>query len=432
MRYTVFLLAFMLLFSYSFATASSAEGMSTEQEVHSGDAPCPMMGDRGQPCDGPCGGECQGPRMGEGPGMMGPGEGMWYDRPWNIWRHLDEGSLDYDAIHFMSDVRTVAILPFADMTVPTYQGESVLVEAGGARRIVENLAGALMNRGYLVVPPTDSEAVLNAYFRGAVLPTELTDETANNQFWFQNLPDRALSFYMTQVNGMEEQSLRLYSVSAYSVAPNDIKALAESLGADCIIRGFVQEFALDEDVDADLRTLFPPFLGLFNPDVRLTFEVAYYIYDGATGELVWNGTFSMRHDEEWPMFNSKQEAVARAEVDAVSWFVDKTIPNWMDLVMAHPEWVPFNNWYEMRDGHGRMFEQHPDWLNPYRNGWHGDYDRSGWRLDMHEPVMNNPHRRLRYDGLTHYYQGLHTWRQRVDSYYDDDDDEGYDDDDYDD
>jgi len=395
MRYTVFLLAFMLLFASSFATASYGEEPCAEQDVHMGDNPSAM--ESKEPCE---------------ESNMGPWEGMWFDRPWDMWRHVDEGTLDMDAVHYMSDVRTIAILPFVDMTRPTYVGDPIINEAGGTRRIVENLATVLMDRGYLVIPPSDVESVINAYFRGSVFPTELTDETANNEFWFDKLPDRALEFYMDQVDGLEEQRYASFGgETGYSVSPTDIQAISEALGSDCVIRGFVHEFALDEDIDADWRTFIPPFLGFFNPDVRLTVEVAYYIYDGHSGDMIWNGTVRVRHDEEWPIFNSESEVVSRIEMDIAHWFVDRTVPNWMDLVMVHPNWVPFEMWYEMDEM--EPFVQHPDWLNPLRHGWHNNYDRSEWRFDLPDPV-DNPLQRYRYRDLPDYFDSGYHWLMKMD------------------
>ncbi|MCK4720923.1 hypothetical protein KAU08_09695, partial [bacterium] len=164
----------------------------------------------------------------------GPWEMPWYDRPWDFWRHVKEDSLDYDAIHFMSNVRRIAILPFIDMTDPTIEGYSRLDDAGGPRRLADNLAAEFMNWGYLVIPPPDVEAFFTMYMGGNEYRE--VDSIANNQFFFENMPDRAMDFYSAEVPGLNRHRRSSSMISRY-LTRDDYVLIGEMLEADCIVRG---------------------------------------------------------------------------------------------------------------------------------------------------------------------------------------------------
>ncbi|MCX6646500.1 MAG: hypothetical protein NTY09_09105 [bacterium] len=322
-------------------------------------------------------------------------EMSWFSRPWDFWRHMDERSLDYDAIQYMGNVRRIAILPFDDLTTPTIAGQTKLQEAGGPRRLVDNLAAEFMRWGYLVVPPSDAEAYLNTFIQGDSY--RRVDSEGNNLFWFQNMPDRAMNFYATSVPGLAEQRMDNNQTNIW-LSREDIIYIAQTLEADCVVRGFVNEYAVSRDIDADWRTFIPPFLGLLNPDRRVTMEVAYYLYDGASGELIWNGTVDIQNDANWPMFTSDAELIEQTEGDMAGQVTGHVLPQWMDIAMCHPDWVPFPMWQEGFDGcmggmgmgMGRP-EERPDWVNPYRMGWHNEYLRDDAKVDI-EPVENPPAR----------------------------------------
>jgi hypothetical protein len=340
-----------------------------------------------------------GPGMGEGPMGMhrdGPWEGCWYERPWNFWRHLDEGALDWDAMHYLSDVRTIAILPFMDATSPSNQGTSKLDEAGGPRRIVENLAADLMSRGYLVIPPMDAQAVYRNILNTG-MPV-LSSEVSNNSFWFDVMPERAMGFYMDVVPGLRDQYDRSTG-QLYYLTREDIQKISEALGADCVVRGFVYEYSVDRDIDADWRTFVPPFLGLINPDRRAVIEVAYYLYDGPSGEMIWNGSVEVRDDANWPLFESEGELLYGVEHEAVSQMTGRILPNWADLVWAHPNWVPFEMWNEFDRQEYMGYMHRPGWVNPLREGWHESYQRNDIRWN--QEFVESPD--IRYNDLTHSY-----------------------------
>ncbi len=377
MRYTVLLLAFALIITVIMPSAVQADEESPDGHGIMGG---PRMH------DGSC--EHDGPGMMEGRhGMrmmhrhMEPWELGWFERPWNFWRHLDEGTLDLDAMHFLANVRTVAILPFADLTSPTIEGESMMKNAGGPRRIVDNLAAEFMSRGYLVVPPVDAGVLFRNYMEGEEILEVEQQEIANNRLFFDNMPERALEYYLESIPGLERQRL---AGSGFDDYPDreDIQAVAAILGADCIIRGFVNEFAVSRDVDADWRTFIPPFLGLINPDRRTRIEVAYYLYDGHSGEMIWNGTIELTRDCNWPMFTSERELIDDTEHEVVWEMTSRVIPNWMDLIWSHPEWVPFEMWYEYDEFMDDGPMMHPGWLNPMRRGWHDKYERHDCRFDL--------------------------------------------------
>jgi hypothetical protein len=327
---------------------------------------------------------------GESPCGMPPGpeERMgWFDRPWDFWRHVNEGTLDYDAIHFMSNVRRIAILPFIDMTTPTLEGHARLADAGGPRRIADNLAAEFMRWGYLVIPPPDAEAFYFMYVNGP--DYRMLDSDSNNQYWFQNLPERAMNFYTEAVPGLGDQVSDISSVNTW-LSRDNIVAIGEALEADCIVRGYINEYAVSRDIDCDWRTFVPPFLGLLNPDRRVTMQIAYYLYDAHSGELVWNGTVDIQNDTNWPMFTSDTELIHETE-DIAAWqMTEHVLPHWMDIVGGHPEWIPYQMWERSCEGPMMMEEnQRPDWLNPMRMGWHEEYQRSEARIDL-EPDRTPP------------------------------------------
>ncbi len=429
MRYTFILLALILIGTIAVPGASFAdkeegcEGL-TEPCVEPCDEPCDT------PCDEPCDIEMEG-QYGEECEIMvmewehcdddmmrmdrehhdgdmmrrEPWEDFWYERPWDMWRHLDEGSLNMDAVHYMAGVRTIAILPFADLTYPTTEGEPKLDDAGGARRLVENLAAELMSRGYLVIPPTDVAAVASNYFMNEVQQAPVADEAYSNAFWFRVLPERATEFYLRSVEGLQGHYDAMEG-QATLFAPADIAAMAEILGADAVIRGFVNEYAVSDDIDADWRTFIPPFLGLINPDNRVAINVAYHIYDGPSGEMVWNGTADIIRDSNWQLFYSETEMLRNTENEAALWMTDQVLPNWMDIVMAHPGWVPFEMWYEF-DERGCDRGYYPDWVNPYRQGWHDWYNRSEWR----DPdFVEHPYEHSLYGEVSKSYDSMNEYR----------------------
>lgn len=330
-----------------------------------------------------------------------PWEQCWFERPWDFWRHLDEGSLDMDAVHFMGGVRKIAILPFADLTAPSIEGDSALERAGGPRRIVDNLAAEFMRMGYLVIPPPDVEAAMMMYMAEDA-PAPVEPELVNNSFYFRRLPERSLKYNLRVVEGLGDQYARWTQPQVY-LTGEDIRNLAQMLGADCVVRGFINEYAVTTDVDADARTFLPPFLGLLNPDRRATVQVAYYMYDGFTGGMIWNGTVEIRKDAEWPVFNSECELLRMVENEAVWDMTWRVIPSWEQLMWGHREWIPHHMW-KLWDGMERepWFMERPDWLNPMRHGWHEEYER-GDLCPEFEPSETEPYK---YQGVTHNYNGI--------------------------
>jgi hypothetical protein len=318
----------------------------------------------------------------------GPWEMPWYDRPWDFWRHVKEDSLDYDAIHFMSNVRRIAILPFIDMTDPTIEGYSRLDDAGGPRRLADNLAAEFMNWGYLVIPQPDVEAFFTMYMSGNEYRE--VDTMANNQFFFDNMPNRAMDFYTAEVPGLNRYGQSSSMIGRY-LTREDYVLIGEMLEADCIVRGFVNEYAVTSDIDADWRTFIPPFLGLINPDRRVTMEVAYYLYDAHSGEMIWNGTVDIQNDANWPMFTSDRELIRKSEQMAALQMTEHVLPGWHRLLTSHPAWVPFQAWDDPCWDYGDRWDQPPNWLNPMRMGWHDTYERNELRFE-NEPVENPPER----------------------------------------
>jgi len=403
MKYTVFFLATLILTMLALPMGVMAqEEAQVGEGTHEG---CEMAGDCPYMVDGECTyeGECPYGCMGEGEMPMGqecPGmEGMPMEQPWHggmpgdIWRHMDDSALNHEAMMYMGNVKTILILPFADYTTPTYEGDAVLDEVGGPMRLVDNLAGAFMNRGYLVIPPRDAEAAYNNLlspnrrwmFEDA---DNMAPETENNSFYFSQMPERSMEFYESVVPGLDDQASRVSTDGSRFLKPEDIVNLAGIFNADAVVRGFVNEYAIAKDIDADWRTLIPPFLGLFNPDKRITMEVSYYLYDGQTGQLLWNDTVEMQRNSDWPIFNSDDELLRGVEHDVVASAANSMLPNWQDMVWEHPEWVPFEMWEGM--GPGEMGMYAPDWVNPNRDGWHEEYLDKDWVFDPGNPEMLPP------------------------------------------
>lgn len=399
MRHTLFLIIIALMMSVFLAPQAVADEKCEEVQIRvnidqsGGDADR----DREHRHDG------EGPHFMDGECPMGPPmQGMgWFDRPWDFWRHVQMDSLDFDAVHFMSNVRKIVILPFVDMTIPTLAGHTKLAEAGGPHRIVDNLAAEFMRWGYLVVPPPDVEAFFNMYVYGEGY--RRLDSEANNDFWFRNIPDRAMDFYIDEVPGLRSHREGLNQANTW-LSREDIMSIAEVLEADCVVRGYINEYAVSRDIDGDWRTFVPPFLGLLNPDRRVTMEVAYYLYDGNSGELVWNGTVDIQNDTNWPMFTSDAELIQDTE-DMAAWqMTGHVLPGWMNIVRGHPEWIPFRMWDRGCEGRMGMEFNRPDWLNPMRMGWHEEYYRDDIKVNI-EPDPSPPER-LWYRDVGPSYNGL--------------------------
>jgi len=394
MKYTGFLLAALILMILALPA-----GVMAQEDCHEGDGihdgmemcgECPYMVDGECTYEGECPHECDMEMM--HPGMMGM---MPFEKPWQqelpgyFWNQMGNRSRNGAAMRYMGEVRTVMILPFDDYTQPTMEGDPILNEVGGAMRLVDNLAAVLMEQGYLVVPPRDVQAAVNGYTPGneteevAAEPVP-TPELENNYFYFDQMPSRAMDYYTTVVPGFERQVLSSGTQSTSFLMAEDIVRLAELFRADAVIRGFVNEYAIADDIEADWRTFIPPFLGLLNPDRRVTIEIVYYLYDGHTGELIWNETVSMQKNTDWPLFNSDEELIRDIERNVVLGATESMVPNWQGMMMDHPEWMPFEMWENGGWPMGDMDVFRPDWLNPHRTGWHDEYLQPDWMLDLGE------------------------------------------------
>jgi hypothetical protein len=372
-----------------------------------------------------------------------PAELTWREKRMNYYRHMDSTMMDAEATAFLANANLIAVFPFVDLTDPTNEGNSVLDQAGGPRRIVEALVASLMQKGYFVLPSADSAAALDQYLESVPVrpgggPSE-SSELQNNRFYFDNMPPRAMNYYLGVVPGLQGQYDRTQTQSDYWLAKQDVINLATMLGCDAVIRGYVQEYAVDKNIDADLRTFLPPFLGLISPERRAIIEVAFYLYDGKTGEMVWNGTVNSIDIASWPLFQRDNELMQNNE-NGVAWgMTGRVTPDWEDLVMNHPDWLPENTWCQLQGMMGGMGECNmegmngecnmegmngecnmegmngecqgmgmgwnrpvrPDWLNPMRYGWHREYGRSPMRFD--NEVQREPYK---YDNLFHNYNGI--------------------------
>jgi hypothetical protein len=348
-----------------------------------------------------------------------PAEPTWFACKKDYFRHLNSMYMDKRATSYMANVHSVAILPFFDQTAPSNQGQSMLQAVGGPRRMVENLASAFMKKGYFVIPPLDVESALDLYVR--VLPSDKDEtksvEVSNNKLYFTSMPDRALHYYLETIPELRtHQKAALDEESSFFFSPEDIVNVSTMLGADCIVRGYVQEYAVETAVDSDFRTFFPPFLGLLKPEHRAFIEVAYYVYDGKSGQMIWNGTIDAQNFAEWPLFQTDNKILRDDENMVSSGVMDAATPNWQDIMMNHPKWIMCDSWDKIgcgmkgmgmkgdmkcegmdgcKDGEmkGDMkcegmdgcegegvypgaFESRPDWINPMRHGWHQTHKRS--------------------------------------------------------
>ena len=315
----------------------------------------------------------------EGVESEGDEEGDWSG--W--WNHIDSAYMDMEAMNFMCGVKTVAILPFLDIT----QDSADLVKAGGPAALNGALATELMNRGYLVIPSIDVAAVINGEF-GESGPGSVKQEAVNNRFYANVMPSRAMDFYYEMVPGLREQLNGQSGSTAFVPNPINIQKLAKDLGADCLIRGFISEFTVGRHVSQDLRTFLPPFLGLINPDRRAKVMVMYYLYDGKTGQIIWNGAVSVCDKQGWPLFTEEIDLINRSRNDAVYGLTGRIVPSWESLVMGHPGWG--GPWGAGYSGWENGAVNPPDWVNPMRQGWHWEYERS--RIRGSGPYMGHPYK----------------------------------------
>jgi hypothetical protein len=341
-----------------------------------------------------------------------PAVKTWIAKKKDYLRHMDSEMMDRQAINFMANICNLAILPFIDLTKPSNEGYSQLDMAGGPRRIVENLAGAFMKKGYLVLPPMDAEAVLDNYLKTVPVAREEdnSSEAANNRMYYTVLPDRTLTFMTSNIPGLKQgQKVYKDEEAAAFLSAADIVKIATELDADCIIRGFVQEYAIEKSVHADLRTFLPPFIGLISPEHRSYIEVSYYIYDGKSGQMVWNGTMHAEDIADWPLFERDSMLMRDSEDASTHRVMRRVTPNWQDLVMNHSKWIECDSWDmigncpmggemmnceegtcpegSMKEGackegtcpdkakEPEVAQEKPEWVNPMRHGWHKTYKR---------------------------------------------------------
>lgn len=281
-----------------------------------------------------------------GPSVEGPEEPApekkcaRFNKKKNYFEHMDFLALDAAATDFMGGVRVVAILPFIDLSNPTLFGKSMMDQAGGPRRIADGLAAALMEKGYLVVPTTQAEAALKEYLLMRPGGVSISPEIQNNKFYFDNMPSRAMDFYFKVVPGLKSQSKNEGQMDIF-LSRDDIKNIADMLGADCIIRGYVQEYAVAERIDNDFRTLMFPFIGIFKPEHWATAKASFYMYNGKNGKPVWNGTIETFNVAQWPMFQSDSDLFKKSNNELVWGMAGRVTPDWEDVVMNHPEWLTY-------------------------------------------------------------------------------------------
>jgi len=317
-------------------------------------------------------------------GMDYPDIGL-YERPWGMWRHLDPMALDREAMRFMTGVRTIAIIPFLDLSDEGNERSPWMIEGAGSRRITEFLGAELMQRGYLVVPTMDTEGALKDIQLdtgiGLYSGTHSNEELAvmNNILYRGRSFAEATRFHVETIPGLADH-YRADFPAYQNLTVEEVSELASMLGADAIIRGVITDFQSHRQVDGDLRSIIPPFIGLWAPEQKVKLMVAFYLYDGPSGEMVWNSAVEVKNSSGWA-FNPDARTTARsAEKQAVMEVVGRIVPGWDCLIMAHPGWMPHEMWF----GEGRRWERRmidrPDWINPFRRGWHDEYYRGDWRL----------------------------------------------------
>jgi hypothetical protein len=327
-------------------------------------------------------------------------ENQPFEQPWCMMRHMDERMLDRDGMEFMMNVQTIAIVPFADISCDTGIAASPFASysgSAGCGRITEFLAAELMHRGYLVIPSSDVQGALSD---NSGIVNGMTAAAANNILYRNRSYPEALRFHLESVPGLADQYM-LNTQSLPYLTADDIKGLASSVGAQAVMRGFIVERIMDKTVEADLRTLLPPFIGLFAPEQRITLSVSFYLYNGETGELIWNGSSEIRDSSGWDLTSNEASMTRLAEKQAVLNAVGRIVPGWDYLIETHPGWMPPEFWGEGgRWGEGMI--DRPDWLNPHRYGWHDEYYQGDWSLNV-EPSDTVPYR---YQGLLPHYNGI--------------------------
>lgn len=324
----------------------------------------------------------------------------WAVKPWDMWGgYFDGQALDWEARMFMAGVRTVAILPIMDVSSSGIGRDAWEIQNAGASRLTELVAAELMHRGYLVIPPVDvqtglvSEVGLESAQYGSV---------ANNLLFRSITPERATRFHLEMISGLDRQYM-VDSPLLEAVNTEDIVELAGELGADAVIRGFVTDYDSHRVIEGDLRTWFPPFIGLLSPERKTTMTVSFYLYDGTTGGLIWNGSIESLDSSGWDLVSSEETQERGLESVIAVMMVERIVPTWEYMVGMHPGWTPMECWGD-EDwwGGDRDWTERPDWLNPYRQGWHDDYTRQElrWDVEVHDP---SPYR---YDALQPNYNGI--------------------------
>ncbi len=329
-------------------------------------------------------------------------EGMdhgWAVKPWDMWGCIDGQSLDWEARTFMAGIRTVAILPIMDVSSTGIDREAWEIQGAGASRLTEIVAAELMHRGYLVIPPVDVKA-------GLVSEVGLVGAQygalANNLLFRSIAPERATRYHLESIAGLEKQYM-FDSPLLEALNTEDIMELAGELGADAVIRGFITDYDSHRIIESDFRTWFPPFIGLLSPERKTSMTVSFYLYDGVSGGLIWNGSVESQDSSGWDMVSSEETMERGLESVIAAMMVERIVPTWEYMVGMHPGWTPMECWGdEDLWGGDRDWTDRPGWLNPFRQGWHDDYERQElrWDVDVHDP---SPYR---YDSVQPNYNGI--------------------------
>jgi hypothetical protein len=190
------------------------------------------------------------------------------------------------------------------------------------------------------------------------------------------------------------------------LSPEDIVGIASGLGVDLIVRGYITRTTYLQPPANDFDEWFDRIFDIDNS--KEVIQIAYYMYDGSTGEMLWNGTSDVRDRAGFPLFGSH------------GWRIMNFTPgnrhhdfpmDWEMLMEAHP-WRNHHGGGHHNQGRNMEYMHeydfhNPDWLNPYRNGWHDEYYRAHARWES-QYYGGEPYR---FEGILRGYQYLNNKTQ---------------------
>ena len=244
------------------------------------------------------------------------------------WVDVNYTELDFRAMGYLWDSGimpggTIAILPFTDYSSESLMGDKIArMTTAGGRRLADDMAYQFTRIGMMPIPYDDCYAALRDVYGLDAAKMSEVDEI--NALHLKNKSETLLGAIAEFEPGILKGIMGM--ASGFSLSREQLVMLGERLGADVIIRGSISEYGMQSKTEAHFRTFIPPFLGLWNKEKEGMIQIAVYMYDAYTGDLIWAAFEDVEKAPDFPMFSTDFEIMSSAEGDIARRIVSHLVP----------------------------------------------------------------------------------------------------------